>query len=502
MCRRNKSKCHHLSNTFKKRELFVIKGDFFLLIEENTDSMQKFTFILILFFCALNINSQDIIGTWKGDLEIPGNKLPLVFQVSQKGNELMATMDSPAQSTFDVPVAKTYLIDGVVTFDLTNLGITYSGKLKGGIISGKFMQSGIEFPLELNKVEDYKGKEGIIRPQEPSRPFPYQEESVKFKSENDIILAGTLTLPANTDGAPVVILISGSGPQARNEEFMSHKPFLVLADHLTKNGISVLRYDDRGVGESTGNFAGSTSFDFANDVEAAVMFIKSRAEFVNSPIGLIGHSEGGLIAPIVASQKGLVDFIVLMAGPGVPGDQLLLTQQRDLRTLAGESEEVITATVNESEGAFELIKKYGGTDEFNHEIRNYINRQINQLPESEKPSDEKQEEIIQKNLKKLNDPWLQNLIKYDPSEYLRRVDVPVLALNGGRDVQVAAYENLHAIEAALKSGKNPAFTVKLFPEMNHLFQKCETGAMREYAQIENTIDPEVLNFMSEWILKR
>jgi len=274
---------------------------------------------MVVFLLAISnfINAQNVLGDWNGALEVQGMQLRIVFHITEDGENLKATMDSPDQGASGIPVEKVTLDGRELTIEMSSMGIKYTSTLNddGTAIDGTFNQGPMSLPLKMTreKVE----KKELVRPQEP-KIFGYQQEEVKFENpKGGHHLAGTLTIPSDGNFGKVVVLISGSGPQDRNEELMGHKPFLVLSDHLTKRGIAVLRYDDRGVAESTGTFKGATSRDFADDASAAVSFLKKRKDMAGKKIGLCGHSEGGMIAPIVASENSDVDFIVLLAGPGI-----------------------------------------------------------------------------------------------------------------------------------------------------------------------------------------
>lgn len=281
--------------------------------------MKTISILLITLIASLTLTAQDITGQWNGILKVQGTQLRLVFNVSKSDNGYSSTMDSPDQGAKDIPVAKTTFENPSIKFEVTNAGIEYLGAIKDNEIVGIFKQGGMELPLNLSR--EVLEKEEVKRPQEPSKPYPYYSEEVTFpNTKANISLAGTLTLPEKKGNFPVVILITGSGPQNRDEELLGHKPFLIISDHLTKNGIGVLRYDDRGVEQSTGDFSSATSADFATDVESAIDYLKTRKEIDKSKIGLVGHSEGGLIAPIVASESKDVSFIVLLAGTGIRGD--------------------------------------------------------------------------------------------------------------------------------------------------------------------------------------
>lgn len=341
------------------------------------------------------------------------------------------------------------------------------------------------------------------RPQEPKEPFDYTSEDITFINylADSIQLAGTLTLPKNIKNPPVAILISGSGAQNRNEELMGHKPFLVIADYLTKNGIAVLRYDDRGVGESKGNFQTATTFDFATDVEAAIHYLKTRNDIDTKKIGLIGHSEGGLIAPMVASKNKDVAFIVLLAGPGVNGADILKTQARKAGELAGTPEGFLDENEKLASIIYDIIRT--NTDEdiiktkITKELNDYkTNNPMSLLAPYITPV------MIEQQLSVLKSEWICNFIRIEPKDYLEKTTCPVLALNGSKDFQVLPDINLEGIKNGLEKAGNKNVTIQKLDGLNHLFQTAETGSMQEYSKIEETFSPMALEIIKNWILER
>lgn len=341
------------------------------------------------------------------------------------------------------------------------------------------------------------------RPQEPKEPFNYTSEDITFinYAAANIQLAGTLTLPKNIKNPPVAILISGSGAQNRNEELMGHKPFLVLADYLTKNGIAVLRYDDRGVGESKGDFQKATTFDFATDVEAAIDYLKSRKDVDITKIGLIGHSEGGLIAPMVAYKNKDVAFIVLLAGPGVNGADILITQTRKAGELAGTPAGFLDENEKLANIIYDIIRTNTDNEVIKTKITNALNDYKTNNPMSVlapyiTPA------MIEQQLGILKSEWLRNFIRIEPKDYLEKTMCPVLALNGSKDFQVIPEVNLEAIKNALEKAENKDVTIKELNGLNHLFQTAETGSLQEYNIIEETFSPMALEIIKNWILER
>jgi len=461
--------------------------------------MKIFSILLISILTSISISAQDIIGQWNGVLKVQGTQLRLVFNVTKTDNVLSSTMDSPDQGAKDIPTTTTSFENSILKITIASAKIEYEGTLgKDNIIVGTFKQGGQSFPMNLSKEKIEKEK--IIRPQEPSKPYPYYSEDLTFENQKaGINLAGTLTLP-NKDGVfPVVILISGSGLQNRDEELLGHKPFLVLSDYLTKNGIAVLRYDDRGTALSEGDFKTATSADFATDVESAISYLKTRKEINKKKIGLIGHSEGGLIAPMVASKSKDVAFIVLLAGTGIQGDQILLLQQKLIGKASGISDEDLQKSELENRKVFDIVNKSTNLEKLNNDLTDFIKQTFKDNPNAERPNGISDEDFVKLQVEQIANPWMQYFIKYNPAPTLEKVKCPVLAINGEKDLQVPPKENLEAIKKALQNGGNKRVTIKEFPNLNHLFQECKTGSPDEYATIEQTFSPTALEEITKWI---
>ncbi|GAA4962123.1 alpha/beta hydrolase family protein [Algibacter aquimarinus] len=343
------------------------------------------------------------------------------------------------------------------------------------------------------------------RPQDPIEPYNYLSEDVYFTNTaaNNIKLAGTFTLPKTKKKPAVAILISGSGPQNRNEEVkqFNHRPFLVLSDYLTNQGIAVLRYDDRGVAKSKGDFGSATSLDFASDVEAAISYLKTRKDIDTSKIGLIGHSEGGLIAPIVASKNRDVAFIVLLAGTGVNGGKILETQTRRAAELAGAQKNILDENEKLSSKIYDIIRNNTDEEIIKTEITNFLNGFKKNNPTSPIAS-VISPTMIKQQLSVLKSEWMLNFIRLEPADYLAKTTCPVLALNGSKDFQVLPKLNLEGIKNGLEKANNKDVTIKELDDLNHMFQTAETGSLQEYGQIEETFSPIALEIIKDWILER
>lgn len=461
--------------------------------------MRTFSILLISLLTSISLSAQDITGQWNGALKVQGTQLRLVFNVIKTENGVSSTMDSPDQGAKGIPTTTTNFENSILKITIANAKIEYEGTLgKDNIIVGTFKQGGQSFPMNLSKV--VIEKERFVRPQEPIKPYPYYSEEVTFENNKaGIILAGTLTLPKKDGVFPVVILISGSGPQNRDEELLGHKPFLVLSDYLTKNGIAVLRYDDRGTALSKGDFKTATSADFATDVESAITYLKTRKEINKKKIGLMGHSEGGLIAPIVASKSKDVAFIVLLAGTGIQGDQILLLQQKLIGKASGISDEDLQKNELINRKAFDIVNKSNNIEQLNIDLTNFIKQSLVENPNAGKPQEMSDEEFVKLQVNQIANPWMQYFIKYNPAPALEKVKCPVLAINGEKDLQVPPKENLEAIKNALTKGGNKKVTTKDLPNLNHLFQECKTGSPDEYAKIEQTFSPTALTEILNWM---
>lgn len=460
--------------------------------------MKKITFTILACLISLTFFGQEITGQWNGALKIQGIQLRVVFNVSKNSDGFSSTMDSPDQKAKDIPVSKTTFENSKIKFEIINAKIEYSGDFKNDEIIGTFRQNGQEFPMNLSRktIE----KQIVKRPQEPQKPYPYYSEEVTFQNETaHIDLSGTLTLPKKEGVFPVVILISGSGPQNRNEEVFGHKPFLVISDYLTKNGIGVLRYDDRGIGQSKGNFKTATSADFATDVESAITYLKTRKEINKDKIGLIGHSEGGLIAPMIASKSKDVAFIVLLAGPGIQGDQILLLQQKLMGKASGTSAKTLEKNELINRKAYDIVNKSTNLEQLNSDLTHYIQSTLKDNPKNQKRAEMSDDDFVKRQVNQITTPWMHYFIKYNPTPTLEKVKCPVLALNGKKDLQVPPRENINAIKNALTKAGNKNITTKILPNLNHLFQECKTGSPQEYATIEQTFSPIALTEITKWI---
>lgn len=455
--------------------------------------LRKKAIILLVSLLPVASFAQGIVGSWKGVLDAGQAKLNLVFHIN---NEKTITMDSPDQGAMGIPTTVKYFAADSLCVEMEAMNVVYSGKLVGDEINGVFSQMGYSFPLNLKR-----GEVKLNRPQTPQPPFPYQTKEVTFENKgNDpktgkpsaaggARLAGTLTLPEGfIKGMPVVLMVTGSGQQNRDEELMGHKPFLVIADWLARHGIASLRYDDRGVGQSTGDADKATTHDNMLDALAGIDFLKNMKEF--GKIGVLGHSEGGTIGYMLAA-KGKADFVVSLAGPALRGDSILLMQNRDILQKAGLDDVNINKYVEALRRIFQY-KTSGNKLRFASKpeaLLPMLTADIN-LPEQLRQN-------LLETMKQLDGAWLDYFLSYDPAEDLRRTKCPVMLLGGDRDTQVRAKENISAAKSLLP--KNSKNLFKEYPNANHLFQPSTNGMPLEYGKIETTILEDVLKDIAKWI---
>ena len=419
-------------------------------------------------------------------------EIRVVFHVEQGADGLTATMDSPDQGATGIPVSDVTVVGDSVAFSVDRIAATYEGALvEGGAkIEGTWTQGGQSFPLMLTPADEAETAPPP-RPQHPEPPYPYVADSVTVQNESaGLTLAGTLTRPEGEGPHPAVVLVSGSGPQDRNSEVFNHKLFHVLADHLTRQGIAVLRYDERGVGASGGRFDGATSEDFAGDAAAAVRFLKNRPNVDAEATGLVGMSEGGLVAPMVHTRFEAVDFLVLMAGPSVPGHEILVEQGAKIASAQGAPSAVVDSVRTMQRQMMEAIRTASDSAEMAEQVRTML--EARGLPAAQAESQ----------IEQITSPWGRFFVRYDPAPALRQVDVPVLALYGSTDLQVPPDQNADPMRAALQESPSGDVTVRVLDGLNHLFQPAETGLPTEYAQIETTMAPTALQMVSGWILER
>jgi pimeloyl-ACP methyl ester carboxylesterase len=433
-------------------------------------------------------------GVWQAALEANGLRLRFQLHVSHDDQrQLVAALDSPDLGISGLPAIKVSQKLNVFHFEIPVVDGVFEGTINPAksVITGTWTQGGITRNLNFQRSDQLFE---LVRPQNPSKPYPYREEEVTFGNPKaQVSLAGTLTLPSGSGPFPAAILIAGSGRQDRDENIAGHRPFLVLADHLTRKGIAVLRYDKRGIGKSTGNFDQATTEDFASDAAAALAYLTSRKEIDARKIGLIGHSEGGVIAPMLASRTAEVAWVVLLAAPGLKGEEVMLLQSELILKAAGFDEDRIAKAREFNQRSYALARK-----ETDPEV---LQAKLTDLVDSTGMSTTLPPTTLKPQARMMTSPWFRFFLDYDPVPALKKTQCPVLALNGDKDLQMASKENLAQIQKALQEGGNKDFQTKELPGLNHLFQRAPTGSPTEYGGIEETIAPEALNAISDWVLK-
>ncbi len=449
------------------------------------------------------LDAQPAPERWTGKVEIPSQPLEfaVTFNPAEDGSAI-ATIDIPAQGAVGLALADVIYTESDIAFTLAQAppsGAVFTATRDGDTAAGQLQQAGQTMPLSMTRVEGDVAV-GPRRPQTPAPPFPYASHDVDYTNTVDgTMLAGTFTVPDGPGPHPAVILITGSGAQDRDETILGHKPFLVLADHLTRRGIAVLRVDDRGVGGSSGSIATSTSQDLAGDVRAGLAFLKDHPDVDDTRLGLIGHSEGGLIAPIVAAGEPDVAFVVMLAGTGFPGREILQLQLRLIQEGMGRSPDNVDRQVEAQRHLIARLEADAPAQEIQDAVLALLRIQLSGV-DAAAVGDGKTLAATQ--AASMATPWFRSFLRTDPREALRRVACPVLALNGSLDLQVPADANLPAIEQALRAGGNTDVTTTTLDGLNHLFQTATTGLPTEYAAIEETFAPHALDLVSDWIRDR
>ena len=433
-------------------------------------------------------------GVWQGALEGNGMRLRLQLHVSHDyRKQLVAALDSPDQGVSGLPAVKVSQKDASFHFEIPVVRGVYDGTLNAArtAINGSWTQNDGEQKLNFQRSDRLLE---LIRPQTPLKPYPYKEEEITFANATaKISLAGTLTLPSGHGPFPAAILLSGSGPNDRDESLAGHRPFLVLADHLTRKGVAVLRFDKRGIGKSSGDYANATMENFAGDAEAALAYLKTRKEVDAKKIGLIGHSEGGMIAPSIAAHSGDVAWIVLLAGPGLSGEDTLLLQSELILKAAGLDDAHIATARDFNKQAYALVRQ--------EKDPVALQSKLNDLVKASAMSASLPPEALESQVQLMATPWFHFYLDYDPLPALKKTVCPVLALNGEKDLQVAPKENLAKILKALQDSGNQDFQTIQLPGLNHLLQHAPAGLPNEYGEILETMALEALNAISDWVLK-
>jgi pimeloyl-ACP methyl ester carboxylesterase len=476
----------------------------------------KLLWLCPFIFLCIQLQAQHITGTWQGSINFQGNQIPIVIHIMKDSSDkLKASFDSPNQHAFNLPCSEVMIKNDSVIIMMAVINGKYTGQLNkdDNQISGNWFQGAGSLPLTMNKTSETATVKEQKRPQTPKPPFSYHSMDVEYQNADKSIKYGaTLTYPeidstrhyAKMPVFPAVILITGSGQQDRDETIFGHKSFAVIADYLTKNGFAVLRVDDRGMGGTTGVFSESTTADFVKDVEASLDFLEKQPPINKEKIGLIGHSEGGMIAPMVANERNEIKFIILLAGPGIPITDLMQQQIEAVSASDGKSPgetkansflmRTIWEELNKGQDSAttvsNIIMKFGA---WSKTLDSATWRKIS-ARDTTPLSDQINDAIAQ-----LSSKWFKYFITFDPQPYLKKLSCKVLALNGSKDLQVIATSNLNGIRSSLRKSKSPKYDVIEIQGLNHLFQTCIKCNIAEYSELEESFSPKALEIMSVWL---
>jgi uncharacterized protein len=456
---------------------------------------------VLILFATYSVHGQELQGSWSGTLEVMGQRLPLNFHFEPAGDDWQGTMDSPNQGAKGIKMSKVLFNGMMLTFEVAMAGITYEGIWAEPGFKGTFKQGAMEFPLDLKRMEIQGAPEPPKRPQTPNGPFDYEIIETNFKNlAEEITLFGTLTKPRGDGPFPAVVLVTGSGPQNRNSEIFGHQSFWVIADYLTRNGIAVLRYDERGVGESDGVFENATSVDFKTDAQLAVEHLRKFPWTDQAKVGVIGHSEGGLISWMMGAEGKGLDFIISLAGPVVPIPQLMAKQTADVSRSVGNPKELVERQVSINGKLYQVIAESNSAAEAKEKIDLLAEEMLLEYGlEGEQANQQRQ--ALKEAFSNSLSPWFYNFIRTNPEQYIEKIKLPVFAAFGEKDIQVNAAQNANRLQELLGS-KSGQLELKVYPNLNHLFQHADSGSVAEYQTLEETFNQQVLEDIVAFILEQ
>lgn len=463
---------------------------------------------ILSMFCS-NAFSKDLTidGNWKGNIKILGSKLEIIVVIDTESKEEKYSIKLPTQTKKILPLSNFSKENNKIHFDLDtpNGKATFDGVVEKEKMNGKFIQNGLEGSFEVERKNN-ESNEIISKKAETKTEKPYKEEFVTVEN-NSIKLAGTLTLPKTGSNFPSIILITGSGPQNRDEELLGFKPFEQIADNFSKKGFAVLRCDDRGVAESTGDFSSATSYDFSTDIEAMLNYLKTRKELNSKKIGLLGHSEGGMIVNLLASRNKDVAFAIMMAGTSVNGKEILESQTDLISKANGATEKEMESNKKLATEIYKLIFSEKTTDKdwlsVEEKIKAEIIKEYPNMSKEMKASIKNVDEYANNSAKGIlgfyKSKWMLYFIKHEPIQDIEKVTIPVLALFGEKDLQVEAKLNIEAMNKLFKKTKQKNYTIKTLKDANHLFQKATNGSPSEYENLDKKFVDDFFSTMETWL---
>jgi len=459
-------------------------------------------FVCIFSFSTFNVVAQDELSFpnyWEGKMEASGQTITIWLEIYNVNDTIYGTIDLPEQGIANKKFDEIVISGNSLVFKLNAYLAEYSGVISADkqSISGEWTQMKKDYQLNFSRLKD---EPELKRPQEPKPPYSYRVEEIEFENKKaKIKLKGTLTLPKNSWNSPVVILVSGSGPQDRNSEIFGHKPFLLLADYFTKNGIAVLRFDDRGTAESEGDFRNATTYNFADDVAAAFNFLRNYKGVNSKKIGIVGHSEGGMIAPLLASKIKEIAFIVMMAGPGSSGEEILYQQTKLISLAEGKSEKEVKKDIKFLRKIYKIAKSDKSYKEGFKSLRKLYKRKTFFMTKKKRQENNLSKQYTDAIIMQVMSSWFREFLRIQPSDYLPKVKCPVLAIAGNKDLQVPPEPNIILIEKLLTESGNKNVEIVRLDNLNHLFQHCKTGSVTEYPFIEETFSPIAMKIIADWI---
>ncbi|HLT07019.1 MAG TPA: alpha/beta fold hydrolase [Cyclobacteriaceae bacterium] len=453
--------------------------------------------LFLLFSVGSWAQDAELTGSWSGSLDVMGQKLPLVFHFEKLNGGWKGTADSPAQGAKGLAL-KNILFNGLMAaWEFEQIPALYEGVMVGDTLKGNFTQSGTTFSLELIRVSEASVATDLQRPQEPRPPFDYEEIETSFvNTAGQLKLVGTVTKPKGTGPFPAVVLVSGSGPQNRNGELLDHQPFWVLADHLTKNGIVVFRYDERGVGESEGDFSQATSYDLKGDANDAIAHLRKFPFVDQVKVGAIGHSEGGMIGWMLAAENA-IDFLVALAAPVLPIDQFMEQQTKDVLRVSGADEKLFEERLTLNKKVYAAVKNTEKMEDLEGNLKTMIREHLAEVGVDTNDLD-KETTAIMNAFAPTVSPWFFEFLKFSAETYIRQIDIPVFAAFGGKDIQTNAPANIEALRK-FTADRGHLFNVTTYPSLNHLFQTAETGSVAEYGTITETFNEKVMEDIVKWL---